>query len=353
MTVKSSVVYLFASSVLLLIFVVYWRQLSNDDSNSLQTTERLPEASTKLLKQCKEGYFFSQIDNSCLPCDKSSFSFKSWIGCHPWLDCNDIELNVRTRGLLSTASHNAVKTIYLADWHGYNVVYMKCSSIIYWDDCRHNTRMIKGLQGSELVVQLLGTCEEKQEVVTTYYQHGSSDRLNEILPHLNLDTNKELQLRIQLAQDYLRILVFLHSSPLGVRVMCDTNYLTKTLSQFLITDDFHLIVNDLDALPKVDHQLGQFIKCGHRELYGWFVAPEQLWPFDDKPFNDLKMPGYDEKIDIWRIPDVVLWFLGDSLNALRIKAKLKDVFSNCKAIDPKLRPNAREVLKIFNENIDQ
>ena len=189
-------------------------------------------------------------------------------------------------------------------------------------------------------------------MVTTYYQHGSADKFNEILPHLNLDTNKELHLRIQLARDYLRILVFLHNSPLGVRVMCDTNDLTKTLSQFLITDDFHLIVNDLDALPKVDHQLGQFIKCGHRELYGWFVAPEQLWPFDDKPFNDLEMPGYDEKIDIWRIPDVVLWFLGDSLNALRIKAKLKNVFSNCKAIDPKLRPNASDVLKIFDENIN-
>jgi glycoprotein-mannosyl O6-kinase len=189
-------------------------------------------------------------------------------------------------------------------------------------------------------------------MVTTYYQHGSADRLNKILPRLDLPAKEELNIRIQLARDYLRILVFLHNSPLGVRVMCDTNDLTKTLTQFLITDDLHLIVNDLDALPEVDHQLGQFIKCGHRELQGWFVAPEQLWPFDDKPFNDLEMPGYDEKIDIWRIPDVVLWFLGDSLDALRIKAKLKDLFSSCKRIDPKLRPSASQVLKIFEGNIN-
>jgi hypothetical protein len=166
MTVKNFVAYLFTSSVILLIFVVYWRQVLNGEhENSFRTSERLPAASTKLLKQCKEGYFFSQVNNSCLPCEKGSFSFKSWIGCHPWLDCNNIEMNVRIRGLLSIASHhNAVKTIYLADWHGYNVVYMKCSRDIFWDDCRHNTRMVKGLQGSELVVQLLGTCEEKQEV---------------------------------------------------------------------------------------------------------------------------------------------------------------------------------------------
>ena len=189
-------------------------------------------------------------------------------------------------------------------------------------------------------------------MVTTYYQHGSADKLNQILPHFNLHANEELKLRIQLARDYLRILVFLHSSPLGVRVMCDTNDLTKTLSQFLITDDLHLVVNDLDALPKVDHQLGQLVKCGHQELYGWFVAPEQLWPFDDKPFNALEMPGYDEKIDIWRIPDVVMWFLGDSLDGLRIKAKLKRLFNSCKAIDPKHRPSAGEILKMFEENVN-
>ena len=188
-------------------------------------------------------------------------------------------------------------------------------------------------------------------MVTTYYQHGSADKLNQILPHLNLHADEELQARIQFARDYLKILGYLHNSPLGVRVMCDTNDLVKTLSQFLITDDFHLVVNDLDALPEVNHQIGQLVKCGHRELSGWFIAPEQLWPFNDKHFNDLVMPGYDEKIDIWRIPDVVVWFLGDSLDALKIKAKLKQLFNSCKTKDPKHRPSAREVLKIFEENI--
>ena len=166
MTVRNSVFLLFVSSVVLLIFVVYWRDFSNSELQvSSQSTDRLPKASKEDLKQCKEGYFFSQIDNSCIPCEIGTFSFNSWIGCHPWLDCTDIEMNVRPRRLLSKPSHNnAVKRIYLADWFGYTVVYMKCSSNLYWDDCRHNTRMVKGLQGNELVVQLIGTCEDKQEV---------------------------------------------------------------------------------------------------------------------------------------------------------------------------------------------
>ena len=169
MTVKNIVFYLFICSISLLIFVVYWRNFSRGEHERSVLTNKSLVPSITSLQQCKEGYFFSQIDNSCLPCEKGTFSFKAWIGCHPWLDCTDIELNVRTRGLLSTASHNnAVKSIYLADWHGYTVVYMKCSSEMFWDDCQHNTMMVKGLQGSELVVQLLGTCEDKQEVINPF-----------------------------------------------------------------------------------------------------------------------------------------------------------------------------------------
>lgn len=192
MTVKNVVIYLLFSSVLLLAFVLYWRQFSSGElENSYKTSEhQLPKASPGHLEQCKEGYFFSQIENACLPCEKGTFSFNSWIGCHPWLDCEDIELNVRTRGVLSSASHNnAVKSIYLADWHGYTVVYMKCSRELFWDDCRHNTRMVKGLQGNELVVQLLGACEEKQEVeflsLSGYRQYSSSGGSNPITPTID------------------------------------------------------------------------------------------------------------------------------------------------------------------------
>jgi glycoprotein-mannosyl O6-kinase len=40
--------------------------------------------------------------------------------------------------------------------------------------------------------------------------------------------------------------------PVGVRVMCDGDHTEKLLSQFLVTEEYRLIVNDLDALPEVD-----------------------------------------------------------------------------------------------------
>ena len=189
--------------------------------------------------------------------------------------------------------------------------------------------------------------------MTTFYQYGSADKLDELLPQLNLTPEKELHLRIQLAKDYVKILDYLHNSPIGVRVMCDTNDLTKTLSQFLITDSFHLIVNDLDALPEVDHKAGKLIKCGHRQLHGWFVAPEQLWPYDGEPFNDTEMQGYDEKTDIWKIPDVLMWFLGDTVHSLRIKASLRTVFNQCKSNYPTARPTAHKVLQFFENIINE
>ena len=42
-------------------------------------------------------------------------------------------------------------------------------------------------------------------------------------------------------------------------------------------------------------------KCGHRQFSASdFVAPEQLWPFNETSFDDKKMTGYTEKVDIWR-----------------------------------------------------
>lgn len=132
---------------------------------------------------------------------------------------------------------------------------------------------------------------------------------------------------------------------LGTRVMCDSNDVTKTLQQFLLTDDFQLVLNDLDALPRVNKSAGQLIKCGHRELFGDFVAPEQLWPYPERDFDDHTMPPYDEKTDIWKIPDVCEALLGRGIIGTDpIRFKLFRIDQACKNTDPAKRPNATQVL---------
>ena len=135
--------------------------------------------------------------------------------------------------------------------------------------------------------------------------------------------------------------------------MCDSNGLAKTLSQFLITDDFHLVLGDLDALPKVTKNHKGLIKCGHRQLFGIFVAPEQLWPYTTKSFNDEEMPGYDEKTDIWKLPDVLYELLGDSRLSQRLKCRLFNKVRRCKAMLPQDRPTAKEMLSHFQKERDK
>lgn len=187
------------------------------------------------------------------------------------------------------------------------------------------------------------------KLVTKYYKHGSLDRLDKVLQ--NYTDLYNFRIRSNLAIDYTSILHYLHNSPIGVRVMCDSNDLLKTLSQYLITDELRLVVNDLDALPEVDIDKSKYITCGHRQLFGDFVAPEQLWPNDDVEFNDALMTGYDEKIDVWKTPDVLLYILGSSSYASQVKFRLFDLFRRCKNIEPSFRPTMDkirdELLKTF------
>lgn len=109
--------------------------------------------------------------------------------------------------------------------------------------------------------------------------------------------------------------------------MCDAREgPSKLLSQYLVDDEYRLLLNDLDATPLVrpnttvttNHtpvpgvpQPPTVAKCGHQQFGALdFVAPEQLWPQPSIPFDDHLMPGYTEKVDIWRLPKTISTLLG-------------------------------------------
>lgn len=224
----------------------------------------------------------------------------------------------------------------------------KLSSLDYLEDFLHGLSMVQALQGPR-VVQLVGFCLEDHALVTEYHPLGSLLNLDVVLAQEQQQHHNTWQIRLMLAMDYVSILYYLHNSPAGRRVMCDSNSLEKTLSQFLLTSDFHLVVNDLDALPEVDTSRGLLVKCGHRELTGDFVAPEQLWPFSNigKPFSDDLMPEYDERTDIWKIPDVTQFLMGRVAGGDLVHFHLFQIHKQCKTEDPKLRPSALDVLTVY------
>ena len=218
---------------------------------------------------------------------------------------------------------------------------------MYAKDFAHGLKMLASLQPASYVTQFIGRC--KDTYVTEFHPLGSPENLNDLLASERYQAYDTLQTRFGLCVNYAKIINFLHSSPDGPRVMCDSNDLQKTLSQFLLTSSLNLVANDLDALPLVSRlkdSLGgaMGIKCGHRQLYGDFVAPEQLWPFEDTPFNDSLMLGYDEKTDIWKIPDVCEYFLGQVKGSDSLRFSLFEVYNRCKSVNPSLRPTAQDVL---------
>lgn len=220
----------------------------------------------------------------------------------------------------------------------------------YLDDFLHGLSMLQALQGP-LVVQLVGFCLEDKTLVTEFHPFRSLLNLEGVLAQERYRQQDTWQVRLRLAVDYVSILQLLHNSPAGRRVMCDSSSLEKTLSQFLLTSDLHLLVNDVDALPEVDPSRGLLAKCGHRELTGDFVAPEQLWPHRNRgvAFSDDLMPEYDEKTDIWKIPDVTRFLIGRVPGGDLVHFHLFSVHERCKNRDPERRPSALEVLEAYKQ----
>lgn len=276
-------------------------------------------------------------------CPRGLFKMPTMKNCTPWLQCEQVKSDVHKLKLIG---QGAVKKVYLAEWKNQKVALSTLTAPEYTEDFLHGLSMLRALQSSK-VVQLVGFCLEDHVLVTEYHPLGSLLNLDTVLTQERYVRHDTWQSRLRLAMDYVSVLHFLHSSPVGCRVMCDSNTLDKTLSQFLLTNDLRLVVNDLDALPRVDGGGGASVKCGHRELSGDFVAPEQLWPFHDRPFSDELMPGYDEKTDIWKVPEVTRFILGRVSGADLVHFHLFQIHEECKKTDPTLRPTAQQVLNVY------
>ncbi|XP_034402830.1 protein O-mannose kinase [Cyclopterus lumpus] len=292
------------------------------------------------LYQTDEQLLFSHVG-----CGPRHFKMVTMKNCTPWLPCSQIHAEVRKLKLIG---QGAVKKVYLSEWRGQKVALSQLASLDYREDFLHGLSMLQALQGPQ-VVQLVGFCLEDHTQVTEHHPLGPLLNLDAVLAQEQHQQHNKWQMRLMLAIDYVSILHYLHNSPAGRRVMCDSSSLEKTLSQFLLTSNFHLVVNDLDALPEVDPSRGLLVKCGHRELTGDFIAPEQLWPFktNGKPFSDHLMPQYDERTDIWKIPDVTWFLMGRVPGGDVVHFHLFQIHEECKKEDPKLRPSALDVLKVY------
>ncbi|CAG5133646.1 unnamed protein product [Candidula unifasciata] len=298
------------------------------------------------------GFLSNNVQHrSQLSCNAGSFILKGMKSCHPWLSCLEIEKEVWvTERYLGSGAEKIVKEGY---WQDHPVAVNILRHEDFFHDFQHNLNMLKLFSNESSpqvnkIVQLVGWCFHQQTpvIITELHPLGAANNIHAVLKE-NFPSFDTLEFRFGLCIDFVNILHILHSHPDGPRVMCDANDPDKALSQFLLSENGSLILNDMDALPLVNKSSGELVKCGHRELHGDYVAPEQLWPYDTKMYDDGEMPHYDEKVDIWKIPDVCNFLLGDMTGASKLQLHLFGIHSECKKEDPQLRPSARMVLNYY------
>ncbi|XP_072025569.1 protein O-mannose kinase-like [Amphiura filiformis] len=284
-----------------------------------------------------------QLNDTDTQCSPGHFQLNNDGICHPMLTCKDIQDSVIR---IKHIGGGLVKKVYLATWKKYQVSLVHLSHPYFNDYFLSAAKMLQQFQATPFVTRLLGFCPSASipAMVTEYHRFGSLENINSILKEKDEDN---VVTRFKLCLDYVKIINFLHSSPTGTHVMCDSRHLMKTLAQYLVTSDLHIVLNDLDILPVVDSSKGILTNCGPYQVFGSFVAPEQLWPFTGVKFNESQMPGYDEKTDIWKIPAVVEYLLGEAVHGDRVRYILSQFHQKCRSNDPKLRPTAAEVLKEY------
>jgi len=248
------------------------------------------------------------------------------------IDCSEYKENVT---LIKKIAEGFVKEIWLAKWssNGYIAVsFLK--NQLYLDDFLNNIYMLRNFTkfNSKFTVQYLGNCDNKI-LFTKFYRLGSLNNLYFLLPHLISSRTIQSRDCFQFCISYAKVIDYLHNSPIGKRVMCDSNDLAKMSSQFLIDDDLNIVANDLDALPDSTNQL---IKCGNRSLIGDLIAPEQKT-------NSF----YNHQIDIFKLP-----FLCNYILSLCPRNDLLDLLvgklhNRCLNESPSNRPNSDEIVNEY------
>ncbi|XP_064115078.1 protein O-mannose kinase-like [Macrobrachium nipponense] len=257
--------------------------------------------------------------------------------CHPWLTCKEIR-KMNMGGLIG---YGAVKQIYKSHWGKDVIAYNVINNVEYLNDFKDGFENLKILGPSDFIVQIVGFCLEDNVFLTEYHPLG-----NLLKAFSSLHEKISLKDRFLFCIKYVKVLAFLHDSPAGKRVMCDSSTLNKTLEQYLVTASLNLVLNDADALPEIREQ---GIVCGHKELDGSFIAPEQKWPYPKEEFKEEMMIPYNEKSDIWKISDVCNYFIGNSEESIAFKYHLYPIHFKCRRKIPNLRPTASEVIQFYNK----
>lgn len=273
-------------------------------------------------------------------CPEGTYRLPGMVECKARLNCDQIRNLTKGRNLIGGGG---VKRIYTADLQGSSVVIARVKRFKF---NQYLDSMVE-LQQTGIVAQLIGMCEEPAwpEVVLQYHSLGSLLTVSQ-LPDV-------LSLRWRIIMSYLDVVEKLHNRvPRSPRVLCDASRTEITLSQFLLTDDFRVVLNDVDELIAAGAD-GK-VRCNCNIIRGGSEFDEN----GERPGGCLVPPEqkqcgtniyYTEKIDIWKIPDITRAIIGDSPEALSVWDELHHLHQECKNSNPNMRPPIEYVVDKYKQ----
>lgn len=316
--------------------------LQVDKLHALNGHIKYGEKNDEKTKSCSAGTILR--DGSCFPCPNGMFSFPNCIACEHYLQCDQVQYEVLTKNSLFTVGN---WNYGLAEWRGYQVMSAAVDprgtdTIDLFDR--------KIISPHFNLLYPVGFCGKTGNYIFWKSSKfiGPANQLDTLL--LVHHTCDHWIVRFHLVIDFLRVLVNLHTAEGGPVVLCHSNSLNELLSQFLVTDNWSLVLASFDNLPQVKQEniSTSGIKCTKHELTGNFISPEQRWPYRfTKVFDFNLQPGHTEASDIWKIPDFSRAILGTSDKSQHVLDHLIFMHYRCKEIDPNSRPSAVEILKEY------
>lgn len=295
-------------------------------------------------KACPSG-FIRQGHANCVPCSKGSFSLPQWSVCKDFIDCGEIGSSVRPTRFLRTVGNWA---FHVAEWRDYEVYYAKG----LFANLTLNPQALRDLPPHENMLQPIGYCTETGIVVFTADKPLLAP-LSDVYEVVRGGRCDNYLFWFKMCVEYVRILARLHSaSAARSYVLCNSHTLQQILDQIFVTPEFRLVLGGYDNLPIVVNEKGreERIRCSDDNLVGPFVSPEQQWPFARyKVFNPREQPPYNEKADIWKVPDITRSLLArcGSNRCREILHYLTATHVRCKSKVPQQRPNANELYREY------
>lgn len=327
------------------------------------------------------SFLDNRIERESYQCPVGYFRLNTMNHCRPWLDCSNIEDTIQLTQ--KDVGNGLGKMFSKAELDGMQVAFIrtredKLTSDKIVNRVRQGFNNLKMLQPHPRVTQLLGYCIAGN-ITVMITELGTWGDLRQFLL---TNTFKEFSMaqRTDIALQVTDAIGYIHNSPGGSKINCDMNTVGQALAQFIVLEDFRVVLNDVDDLPAGDSSKNIKSQCvvGRHNINSSadhsFEAPERRWPWPDKYPKEIdpeefsaklrgsaaedysgdiefKSPQVDEKSDIWKLPDLIEKILisgipSEGVEAKRVKAMLshlKPIMRECKAKQPEKRPTAKVV----------